>query len=235
MFASVLAAAPTRPLITFYDDANGERIELSARSLANWVTKTHFLLLDELGLGVGDTALIALGADWITVPILLGGWSAGLTLTSNSDDDAQVAFATPATVAAAGRAQDVFVVNPASMTRSFASAPVPGSGTDYVAAVRPQPDTWASVRFPAGPTDPAGIGMTRAQLTAAASERAVTLGFAPQARVLAEAPWTGLADWIDALLAPLAVGGSVVLVANPDPDPAKRERRIEQEQITAAV
>jgi uncharacterized protein (TIGR03089 family) len=238
MFAAVLAAAPTRPLITFYDDASGERIELSARSLANWVTKTHFLLLDELGLGVGDTALIALGADWITVPILLGCWSAGLTLTSNADDDAQVAFATPATLAAVGAggsAPDVLVVNPASMTRSFAAAPVPGSGTDYVSAVRPQPDTWASVRFPAGPSDPAGIGMTRAQLTAAASERAVTLGFAPDARVLAEAPWTGVADWIDALLAPLAVGGSVVLVANPDPDPARRERRIEQEQITAAV
>ena len=149
LFAAVLAAAPTRPLITFYDDANGERIELSARSLANWVTKTHFLLLDELGLGVGDTALIALGADWITVPILLGCWSAGLTLTSTADDDAQVAFATPGTLAAVGRAPDVFVINPGSMTRSFGAAAVPGSAGDYVAAVRPQPDSWAGVRFPA--------------------------------------------------------------------------------------
>ena len=79
LFATLLAEQPSRPFVTFYDDATGERVELSARSLANWVAKTHFLLLDELGLGVGDTALVALPADWITVPILLGCWSAGLS------------------------------------------------------------------------------------------------------------------------------------------------------------
>ncbi len=63
LFAAVLADQPTRPLVTYYNDASGERIELSARSLANWVAKTHFLLLEELGLGVCDTALVALPAD----------------------------------------------------------------------------------------------------------------------------------------------------------------------------
>ena len=62
LFDRLLAADPGRPFVTYYDEASGERSELSRKSLANWVAKTHFLLVDELGLGVGDTAVIALPA-----------------------------------------------------------------------------------------------------------------------------------------------------------------------------
>ncbi len=68
LFAAVLAAQPAQPLVTFYDEARGERSELSARSLGNWVAKTHFLLSDELGLGAGDAAFVDLPAHWISVP-----------------------------------------------------------------------------------------------------------------------------------------------------------------------
>ena len=47
---------PTRPLLTWYDDATGERTELSGATLANWVAKTANLLVDGLGLGPGDRA-----------------------------------------------------------------------------------------------------------------------------------------------------------------------------------
>jgi len=57
LFASLMKSAPAQPFVTYYDEASGERSELSAKSLANWVAKTHFLLTDELGLGVGDSAL----------------------------------------------------------------------------------------------------------------------------------------------------------------------------------
>ncbi len=76
-------------------------------------------------------------------------------------------------------------------------------------------------------------GLSRADLVAAAQSRAVELGLDAGARVLYEQPWTGPAEWIDALLAPMAVKGSLVLVANADP--ARRERRIEQEQVTVAL
>ena len=36
----LLAANPAGPRITFYDDATGERIELSSVTLANWAAKT---------------------------------------------------------------------------------------------------------------------------------------------------------------------------------------------------
>jgi uncharacterized protein (TIGR03089 family) len=51
--AALLATArdrdPARPLVTHYDDATGERVELSATTLENWVSKTANLLQDELG------------------------------------------------------------------------------------------------------------------------------------------------------------------------------------------
>ncbi|COV98655.1 TIGR03089 family protein [Mycobacterium tuberculosis] len=44
----MLRADPVGPRITYYDDATGERIELSAVTLANWAAKTGNLLRDEL-------------------------------------------------------------------------------------------------------------------------------------------------------------------------------------------
>ena len=41
------------PLVTFYDEATGERVELSATTYANWVAKTASLLQDELDLDPG--------------------------------------------------------------------------------------------------------------------------------------------------------------------------------------
>ena len=40
LLRSALAADPGRPLVTFYDDATGERVELSVATFANWVAKT---------------------------------------------------------------------------------------------------------------------------------------------------------------------------------------------------
>ena len=39
--------------MTHYDDATGERVELSATTLENWVSKTANLLQDELGRTAG--------------------------------------------------------------------------------------------------------------------------------------------------------------------------------------
>ena len=92
LFDRLLSADPGRPFVTYYDEASGERSELSRKSLANWVAKTHFLLLDELGLGVGDAALIALPPHWISVPAVFGCLTAGLALAT---DAGEVAFTDP--------------------------------------------------------------------------------------------------------------------------------------------
>ena len=223
LFATLMATEPARPFVTFYDEGSGERAELSVRSLANWVAKTHFLLTDELALGVGDAAYVDLPADWISVPILLGCWSAGLEVVT-VPDTAAVAFA-PAPVAGIA---DVYAVAPGVLTRSFGASAPPDGVADYVAAVRPQPDAWATVRAPASAADPALDGMPRSDLVAKAQTRAGELGLAPAARIVTTREWRRADDWIDTLLAPLAVGGSMVLVRAATPEVLAR--RAEQER-----
>ena len=63
-FASVLEGLlrgdASRPLITFYDHASGERTELSVTTYANWVAKTAGLLADEHALVRGQLIRIDL-------------------------------------------------------------------------------------------------------------------------------------------------------------------------------
>jgi uncharacterized protein (TIGR03089 family) len=225
-FADLLAAEPSRPFVTYYDEASGERSELSVKSLANWVAKTHHLLGTELGLGVGDTALVAVPAHWISVPILLGCLTAGLEVTSHGATD--VAFVTPATLSAADAA-DVYAIAPHSAAVGFRDG-APDGSNDYVTAVRPQADAWPTVHLTAGPNDPCLPGLTRAQ----AVERAQAVGLAPGERLLTTRGWSGPEDWIETVLAPLAVGGSVVIVANCTDDEVIA-RRVEQERATRAI
>ncbi|GAA3289314.1 hypothetical protein GCM10020218_057690 [Dactylosporangium vinaceum] len=75
LFAAIVGKDPSLPFLTFYDDATGERTELSGATLANWVSKTANLLVDGCGLGPGDTAAVRLPAHWQTAAILLGFYS----------------------------------------------------------------------------------------------------------------------------------------------------------------
>ena len=225
LFADLVTAAPSRPFVTYYDEASGERTELSVKSLANWVAKTHFLLTDELGLGVGDTAAIALPPHWISAPVLLGCLSAGLALQPDGDGD--VAFVTADSVGSATGADVYAIASGMAAAVGFRDAPPTGT-SDYVAAVRPQADAWGAVRMPAAPQDACLPGLTRGEVV----ERAG--GLAPGARVLTTRSWATPQDWIETLLAPLAAGGSVVYVHNCD-DEAVLERRMTQERAAVRV
>lgn len=230
-FAQLLAADPSRPFVTYYDEATGERAELSTKSLANWVAKTHHLLTDELGMGVGDTALLALPPHWISVPVLLGCLSAGLALTTGAGGD--VGFFAPATIRPGDGLLDRYVIAPESAAVGFRDA-VPGGATDYVAAVRPQADAWAGVHMPAGGDDPCLPGRSRAATLKHATARAAQLGLTERGRLLTTRDWETPDDWIDAVLAPLAVGGSTVLVRNCT-DEGVLTRRAAQERTTARL
>ena len=226
-FDRLLAAAPSRPFVTYYDEASGERSELSVKSLANWVAKTHHLLGDELDLGVGDTALIALPAHWISVPVILGCLTAGLALTTSGS--AEVAFVAPDTLPAAGELPEVYAVAPDSAAVGFGGAP-PAPASDYVSAVRRQEDKWPTVHLAATPDDPCLPGLTRGQVAARAAERGLEAG----ARILTTRPWESTDAWIDTVLAPIAVGGSVVIVAH-CADEDVIAKRMSQERATVRM
>jgi uncharacterized protein (TIGR03089 family) len=225
LFGARLARDPGGPLVTFYDDATGERAELSAKSLGNWIAKTYFLLTDSLGLGPGDTAQVRLPVHWLALPVLFGCWYAGLEVVT--DRPSEVAFADAGSLGTLAPADELYAVS----LRSMAQPDTPPAGAeDYTAAVRPMPDAWATVRMLAGPADPALDGTSRAELAGAAERRAAELGLAAGGRLLWAEPWRQPADWLAALLAPLAVGGSTVLVNNPNA--AALDRRAAAERVT---
>ena len=73
-----VADDPSNPLVTFYDDATGERVELSARTFDNWVAKTANFLVDGLAAEPGMRAVLVLPPHWQTAVWLMACWSAGL-------------------------------------------------------------------------------------------------------------------------------------------------------------
>lgn len=231
LFADLLATAGSRPFVTYYDGASGERSELSARSLGNWVAKTHFLLVDELGLGRGDSAFVALPPHWISVPAILGCLTAGLAFTDAGAAD--VAFVSPGTLADAAGVPDIYAVEPSAAAAGF-GASGPDGAADYVAAVRPQADVWATVRFGAGDDDPCLAGRTRGEVVRWARQRATQLGIQHGGRVISTRDWATSDDLVDTLLAPLTVGGSVVYVRNCTEE-ATLERWMNQERANLRI
>lgn len=77
-----------RPFLTWYDDATGERVELSVTTLANWAVKTANLLADEHGLEPGDAIRLSPADHWLSFVAVLGAWSAGVCV----HDDATLAL-----------------------------------------------------------------------------------------------------------------------------------------------
>src|SRR4051812_37853838 len=79
--AATLRAGAARPLVTFYDDASGERVELSVATYANWVAKTAGLVQDELELTRGALLLVDLPTHWLGAVWLGAAWTVGLAVT----------------------------------------------------------------------------------------------------------------------------------------------------------
>ena len=68
VLARLVSSDSGRPRLTWYDDTpgptNGERIELSARVLTNWVAKAANLLQDDCAAGPGTTVGLDVPAHW---------------------------------------------------------------------------------------------------------------------------------------------------------------------------
>ena len=54
---AVVAVDPTRPLLTWYDDGNGERVELSGATLANWPVPFAAVALGGMAGALADSIL----------------------------------------------------------------------------------------------------------------------------------------------------------------------------------
>jgi len=87
VLAAMLRADPARPRVTFYEDTDGptrgERIELSAKVLANWVNKAANALQDEYDVAPGSRVRLALPPHWRSLYWALAVWSVGGTVVAD--------------------------------------------------------------------------------------------------------------------------------------------------------
>jgi len=230
-----LRSDPSRPFVTFYDDATGERVELSVTTYANWVAKTAGLLQDELDVERGGLALVDLPTHWLG-PVWLGAaWTLGLQVTDDAvrARDADVIVCGPDGVETyAGYAATVPVValSLRPMAARFAEA-LPVGVVDYAAVVLGQPDAFTP-DDPPGPDDQAWAGgETRSQ--ARLLDDAAGTGLVPPAGRLLTDVNPCSRPGLTTLLAPLLAGGGAVWVRHPEV--AGWQRRHEAERATATL
>ncbi len=231
----LMATNPAGPRITFYDDATGERIELSTATLANWAAKTGNLLRDEMGAMPGSRVAVLLPAHWQTAAVLFGIWWIGAEalLDGAADGSADIALCTAdrfddadASVGMGSGIGEVAVLSLDPFGKPVPDLPV--GLTDYATAVRVHGDQIVPERRPGAALD----GRSAADVLAAAQASAAAQGITNSDRVLSTARWDTADDVIDRLVALYAVGASLVLVTNPDATLA--ERRWQTEKLTTA-
>ncbi|MDO7867486.1 TIGR03089 family protein [Nocardioides jiangxiensis] len=220
LLGQILRGEPGRPLVTFYDDATGERVELSGTTYANWVAKTSSLLVEELDIERGSRVLVDLPTHWL-VPVVMGAvWNVGAEVTGDASD-ADLVVCGPL------RSRlEAYADGPAPVLASALlplgvrfREPLPAGVHDFGVEVWSQPDAFVPWD-PADGTEGLWHGATWSELPLDgpwAGERLLTT-----ANPLAEPA---------VLLQPLVHGGSVVLWRNPDP--RRHEVLRTQERVTA--
>jgi len=225
VLAMMLRSDATRPRLTFYDDAQGptrgERIELSAKVLGNWVNKAGNALQDELDAGAGALVVVAMPVHWRSVYWALAAWSVGATVVLPRDHAAAAAAARHADVvitdnpslAGSATGRGVLVSLP-MLARSHPDAPANVfDDARELASFGDVLDVWE----PPGPAAPA--------LAAADGERTAYGDVVPK-RDWGHSPRVNLSGTLERVLrdalAAWALDGSVVIVRDPNGDQSAR-------------
>jgi uncharacterized protein (TIGR03089 family) len=230
---ALLRREPARPLVTFYDDASGERVELSTTTYTNWVAKTAGLAQDELDAERGGLLLVDLPTHWLGAVWLGAAWSLGMTVTDDASalGHADLVVCGPdgvGTYAAHAARTQVVALSLRPLGARFAEA-LPEGVTDYGAVVLAQPDAFV----PWDPPDAAdeawretGDARTQQALLRAAAGSGLVR---PGGRLLTDVnPCSG--SGLATLLAPVVLGASTVWVRHPDE--SSWQARAEQERAT---
>ncbi|MGW0846380.1 TIGR03089 family protein [Streptomyces sp. NPDC002787] len=240
LLRSALAADPARPLVTFYDDATGERVELSVATFANWVAKTANLLQGELSAEPGDRVALLLPAHWQTAVWLLACSSVGVVADVGGDAGAADIVVSGPDALEEARACSGERVALALRPLGGRFPQTPPGFADYAVEVPSQGDRFVAY----APVDPeeaalivAGREFSGAEVVERARAEAGGLGLTgPGSRLLSGLPydtWEGLAA---GLYGPLATGGSVVLCRHLERlGEDALAKRIESERVTATA
>lgn len=236
-----------KPFLTWYDDARGERVELSYGTFDNWVAKVANLLVEELGAGPGERVAAVLVDHWQAAVVLAACWRAGVgvVVATPGAGGAEIAAALDGTVAAFVREEWV------------ADAARAAGGTTLVVltadlAGRSDRDLGAALRFArvvptmgdlfSGDADPegealrllpAGEAASMAGLLGEAARLAGATGLGDGDRLLSGLGLLSPVGAAAGLLAPFGSGAGVVL-ARPF-EPARFWRLVAAERVTVAA
>ncbi|MFJ9390570.1 TIGR03089 family protein [Nocardioides sp. NPDC101246] len=208
--ARALRTAPGTPFVTFYDEASGERQELSTTTYANWVAKASGLLLDEHGLERGDSIRIDLPTHWLASVFLGAAWNTGLVVTDSESPDAVVCGpeTLPAWADGAGK-RPTLACSLLPFGVRFAD-PLPQGVHDVGIEVWGQPDAFT-------PFDPPAAEDTATSWAGVETSHADLFGGGRADRLLSPVPSASPAG-AELLAALLAGGGSLVLATNATDD-----------------
>ncbi|MBW6437402.1 AMP-dependent synthetase [Actinoplanes hulinensis] len=227
-------------LITYYDDATGERTGLTAAELGVWVAATAALLSGECGLRRGSRAGVLLPPHWQTAAVLLGAWAAGIEVSFRGWGAAGL---DPDT----GPALDVTFVErrrvgswledvpPAPYQFVLGLAPGGAPSPDVPHGYRDFPPAARAHLGTPPPSDGVAVGeaatvdgTTFGEYGAAAAAVAGARGIAAGDRVLVDT--AACEEPLIWLMAPLTAGASIVLCSNMDR--SRWDDRITSEGIT---
>lgn len=230
---AALAEDASRPFVTFYDEATGERVELSVATFANWVAKTGNMLQDSLGADDGTTVRVGLPVHWEACVWLLACWSVGSTVTLDQDVPAEVAVVGPDGWDGED-ADEVVALSLRPLGARFAEE-LPAGITDFNAEVLGHGDHFAPFQAPSGDTPalrrPSDL-VSHDRLIQETRERVPD-----RARILL----IGDADadrQAEAVVTALVAAGSLVLVRDQGANGLSDERRtalVDNEQLTVEL
>lgn len=208
---------PAAPLLTYRDLGSGERMELSAASLANAVAKTAGMLRDELDAEPGAVIGIHLPLHWQRI-IWLGACAATGTVfeAGAPPADCDVCVVDRARLGLTGAAREDVLASLAPFGLPERDGASPGV-IEAAVAMRGHPDTFVPYSPSAGETPllrHAGQLLSHGAVMERSAEELRRRGIGPGERFAIIDP-DPLAD-ILGLAGPLSMGGAAVLITNAD-------------------
>jgi len=224
-----------RPRVTWYDDATGERVELSGTTLATWVAKCAHFLTGDLGVDAGSLVSVDLPRHWTAAVWWLAIDAVGAR-PAHPGGEAAVAVIGPQRVHDLPPADEVVAVSMRPMGGPFTDA-LPPLVHDFFDAVRAQPD-----QYPFGASGSERVDTDRLAAARRGQQLAASWPLSSRDRLLAQGPWAVDVDSAGAesadpagpeLWAPLAADASVVWVRNPSTD--RYVQRLESERVSAVL
>jgi uncharacterized protein (TIGR03089 family) len=231
VLAAMVTSDPGRPRLTCYDDTpgptQGERVELSARVLANWVAKAGNMLQDDLDGAPATTVGLDLPAHWRAFYWALAAWSCGATVVVGDGADTSDTVVTTDHRTARQVAENAGL--PVLVTLPMLAAANLDAPRDVVDEARELPnfgDAFAPNEDP-NQDDPALVDGDDAHSFREVVAEEPDWGANPRVRLPDDLPRA-----LRAALSAWAADGSVVLVRQPSGD---QTRRLAPENITVDV